>query len=273
MVTMNKKLLGALCILLAALAVFCACSKKKNDSGENKDKTQNKTETVWENIGDYEISSKSILDIPAQGEHKELVGGCYDGERYAYYILESESKTSVICKYDTKDNSLKKTSKTLNMGDIDGVCYKRNTLVVLHGGKNINVLDSDFEITDTHSLIFEGCGIAYNKGSGRYVLLLENGGISVLDAEFEQAFMISGIGSSNAASAVACNNKYIFTVAYTQNGAEILVYDWDGSYVSTASVSDVRLDPVCVYVDDGVFYIGYNGENGGAVYKTVMEKR
>jgi len=30
---------------------------------------------------------------------------------------------------------------------------------------------------------------------------------------------------------------------------------------------------VCVYVDDGVFYIGYNSENGGAVYKTVMEKR
>ena len=273
MVTMNKKLLGALCILLATLLIFCACSKKKNDGGENKDKTQNKTETVWENIGDYEISSKSILDIPAQGEHKKLVGGCYDGERYAYYILESESKTSVICKYDTKDNSLKKTSKTLNIGDIDGVCCKKNTLVVLHGGKNISVLSSDFKITDTHSLIFDGCGIAYNKGSGRYVLLLENGNICVLDSDFEQKFMISAIGAFEKVSAITCNNKYIFTVSAAENGSDLVVYDWDGNYVSTASVSDVRLEIACVYTDDGIFYMGYQTENGGAVYKTVMEKR
>lgn len=274
MIRMNKKLLGILCIMLAVLMIFSACSKKKKDENNNKVNSANKSETVWENIGDYEINSNAYLDVAAQGGHDKLAGGCYDFEKYAYYVLESKDKTGVICKYDTKDNSLKKTSQALNISDIDGICYKRNTLVILHGGKNITVLDAkSFEVKESHLVIFEGRGIAYNKSLDRYVLLLENGGISVMNSEFEQILGISGIGSTGKMCAITCNNKYIFTIIDGQNGPEIVVYDWNGSYVSTASVSDVRKTAVCVYVDDGIFYIGYDNENGGAVYKTALEKR
>ena len=85
--------------------------------------------------------------------------------------------------------------------------------------------------------------------------------------------MVSSIGAMGENCAITCNNKYIFTLMTAQNGSEIVVYDWKGNYVSTASVSDVRQVPVLVYVDDGDLFIGYDSENGGAVYKTVLEKR
>ena len=273
MIKMNKKLISFLCIMLAVLTVFSACSKKKKDEN-NKGNAQSTQENAWENIGDYEINSSAYLEILADGEHKKLVGGCFDTEKYAYYVLESKAGTSVICKYDTKDNSLKSKSATLDISGVEGICYKNNTVILLHGKTKLSVFDSArFELKETKTLLFDCCGIAYNKGADRFVLALDNGGISVMNSSFEQIFVITGIGSADKVSAITCNNKYIFTITATENGSEILVYDWDGNYVSTASVSDVRLDPVCAYVDDGVFYIGYENENGGAVYKTVLKKR
>jgi len=260
-----------LAILMLAL---CACGKKKKDKDTSKDKNPAKVENAWENIGDYEINSNSFIDVLAKDSHDKLSAGCYDTEKYAYFVLESDDKTSVICKYDIKDKSLKKTSAPLDIFDVDGICYKKNTLVILHGGKSISIVDSaDFEVTKKHDLIFEGVGLAYNKGTDRYTLLLENGGVSVMNPEFEQTFMISGIGSSGENCAVACNNKYIFTIMSAQNGSEIVVYDWSGNYVSTASVSDVRKVPVFVYVDDGDLFIGYDNEKGGAVYITTLDKK
>lgn len=275
MMIMNKKLLCVLCILLSVVTITSvACGKKKKDENNKGDKTTANAESVWENIGDYEIKSHADLDIAPQGKHDKLVGGCFDGERYAYYVLEGEDKTSVICKYDTKDNSLKKTSDTLNISDIEGICCRKNTLVILYEGKNVCVINnSSFETIENRSVIFEACGISYNKKSDRYTLLLKNGGISVMNSQFEQTFVISGIGTFSERSAITCNNKYIFTLTDTENGADLLVYDWSGNYVSTASVFDVRLTPVCLYSDDDTFYIGYDNENGGAVYKTVIEKR
>lgn len=266
-----NKTIALLCALAFALSL-CACSAKKENTAP--EKLPINTENVWENIENHKITSTLKTKIQAPNDHKKLTSVCYDGERYAYLVFESENNTSVICKYDMKSDSQKRVSTALAISGINGICCKKNSIVLLYGDKNVVALDnSSFEKISNYVLFSSSTDIAYSKKHDKFFATLADGSISVLNSELEHIFVISPIDATAKITSITCNSKYIFTLTAVESGSEVIVYDFDGNYVSTASVFDVSNTPVSFYCDNEVFYMAYQGENGALIYRTEITKK
>lgn len=212
-------------------------------------------------------------------------GGCIVGDYgyQAFYRKDGGSNQAnnhcMILKYDMKTGEVVKQSEILQLNHVNDITYnsKLDCLVVVHNAPFANLLSyihpDTLERIDTFTIDEFIYSIAYNAQKEQYVVGLSGGQtFKILDEDFNaltEAFTPSDLSSGFTTQGAACDDDYIYFVLYNPN--TIMVYDWDGNFVSKMDI-DLNIEDWEVEnltVDNGqIYFMGARlGQQTAHIYK------
>lgn len=177
-------------------------------------------------------------------------GGCIVGDYgyQAFYRQDGGSNQAnnhcMILKYDMKTGEVIRQSEILQLNHVNDITYnsKLDCLLVVHNAPFANLLsyiDPDtLEWIDTFTIDEFIYSIAYNAKKEQYVIGLSGGqSFKILDENFQavtDAFTPSDLSKGFTTQGVSCDDDYIYFALYNPN--TIMVYDWDGNFVSKLDI-------------------------------------
>lgn len=222
---------------------------KKDDLGDNKF---------------YTAESKKLFTISKYENLVHSQGACSDGT-YVYGIAKNAEDTeAVISKYLLADGSFVARSEVMKLGHGNDMTFdsKNNRLVVAHGqteGKILTLVDADTLAFIEDINIEAGAGaISYNAQRDCYVISQGGKTLHFLNSNFE---LINSLTRSDSfgytAQGMGSDNKYIYFPMSGYNDNILVVYDWEGNYV-TKVVIPVKMESESMFWVNGKYYIAYN---------------
>lgn len=213
-----------------------------------KSKPEKTIAQIIKDAGDREIEAtvekKTVLSTEVEGlDVCSIRGGATDG-RYAYYSIserksEKEARTKLV-KLDMETWSVVGEKCPMNIGRATDIAYdpNKNQLVVTHGDKNASFVDPDtFEVIDTKELEIRiiQYGIAYDKAGERFIVGNSGYDSDVFDKDFGYVKRLRGL-DGHTRHGIECDRKYIYFLQSATRNNWIMVYDWDGDFVTKIAV-------------------------------------
>lgn len=224
-----------------------------------------------------------------------LQGACY-GNGYVYYLLEDRTKANYsssgglkarckIVKIKLSNKSVIKISKALPLGHGNDMTYdtKRNRLVISHSTptpKYVSIVDPNtLKRRSTQSVelpktlkgmsssrrkYYNGFGnIAYNAKHDKYVVVLRGQTfhhIMLLNGDFKPVkFLPVDTMAKQMLQGIETYDDFILvgqSYGYGYTGNNILVYNWNGAYMSRLNLGNTY-EMESIFHDSSGFYIGY----------------
>lgn len=227
----------------------------------------------------YVTSHEKVLDIAKYNGHRIMQGGCTDG-KYCYFALNDGDVKAYIFKYSVDDWKLVARSEVLPLDHSNDICYNPDTheLIVVHNAPNrdtISRIDPDtLEIKETRKIPYTIFSMAYNATRQMYVVGLSGGqNFATMDANFKPLKKYIANNTGYTTQGVECDDDFIYFVQYKQN--VIMIYDWDGKFVTRIDLSIQGEEPENISLVEGEFIIGCNNASwsGGVVYRLNIQKK
>lgn len=234
-------------------------------------------------------SSSSSLRSSALGEktrYRFLQGSCTDGKN-GYYILEDYAHNGkcALIKIRLSDGKILKKKAGLRLGHGNDMTWNEDLgrLVVVHnvtgstsGARRLSYVNPDtLKITGKVTLDQAVYAIAYNAKGKRYVCGVSGGREMVIkDASFTtmRKFRLLPTGAYTR-QGLDCTDKYIFAVqsCLSASKTRILVYDWNGYYVTTINLKGCR-EAESLFHAGKRYFLGCNSASydGGQIYETSL---
>lgn len=234
----------------------------------------------------FDVQYKELFSMKAPTvDISGAQGGCIVGDYgyQAFYRQDGGSNQAnnhcMILKYDLKTGEVIKQSEILQLNHINDITYnsKLNCLVVVHNAPFANLLSyvnpDTLERIDTFTIDEFIYSIAYDAKREQYVVGLSGGQtFKILDENFKavtDAFTPSDLSKGFTTQGASCDDDYIYFVLYNPN--TIMVYDWDGQFVSKLdidlNVEDWEVENLTVSNGDIYFMGARLGLQTAHVYK------
>lgn len=204
----------------------------------------------------FELKGKAKQKL---GGYDTVQGGCSDG-KYGYYVLYNRKvENCKIVKVKLSNMKVEKVSGILYIAHGNDLTYNSHTkrLVVTHtnvNAKRISIINpsslkveksydvkiptkmsgvSDKELKKANGF----CGIAYNAKKKQYAALMKNtGDVMILNSSFVPVSYVKlSTKSSLTKQGIDATDDYIL-ISYSGSTNIIMVYTWDGQYVSKINV-------------------------------------
>ena len=228
--------------------------------------------------GNYKLtcSSEKIAHTQKQGQYGIGQGSASDGT-HVYFVLRNSNDTgSVITKHRMDDGSLVAVSPVLKLGHGNDMTYdaKNHRLVVAHGqseGKILTLVNPDTLELIRDIGIPNGSGaITYSVAKDRYAISQGGSTLHILDSDFKWVASYSRTDKTGyTAQGMGSDEDYVYFPMSGKNDNVLVVYNWEGKYITTIQVPVSHESESMFWVND-TYYIAYN-TNGEAVYKTTFE--
>ena len=228
--------------------------------------------------GDYKLTcaSTKIAHTQKQGQYGIGQGSASDGT-YVYFVLRNSNDTgSVITKHRMDDGSFVAVSPVLKLGHGNDMTYdaKNHRLVVAHGqseGQILTLVDPDTLELIKDIGIPKGSGaITYSVAKDRYAISQGGSTLHILDGDFKWIASYSRTDKTGyTAQGMGSDEDYVYFPMSGKNDNVLVVYDWEGKYITTITVPVSHESESMFWVND-TYYIAYN-TNGEAVYETTFE--
>ena len=228
--------------------------------------------------GGYKLtcSSEKIAHTQKQGQYGIGQGSASDGT-YVYFVLRNSGDTgSVITKHRMDDGSFVAVSPVLKLGHGNDMTYdaKNHRLVVAHGqseGQILTLVDPDTLELIKDIGIPKGSGaITYSVAKDRYAISQGGSTLHILDSDFKWIASYSRTDKTGyTAQGMGSDEDYVYFPMSGKSDNVLVVYDWEGKYITTIKVPVSHESESMFWVND-TYYIAYN-TNGEAAYKTVFE--
>ena len=228
--------------------------------------------------GGYEISAGStkIAHTSKQGEYRIGQGSASDGT-YVYFVLRNSNDSgSVITKHRMDDGSFVAVSSVLKLGHGNDMTYdaKNHRLVVAHGhseGQILTLVDPDTLALIRDITIPKGSGaITYSVAKDRYAISQGGSTLHILDGNFKWIASYTRTDKTGyTAQGMGSDEDFIYFPMSGGKDNVLVVYDWNGNYVTTVTVP-LSHESESMFWVNGKYYIAYN-TNGEAVYETDFE--
>ena len=215
--------------------------------------------------------------------YRVLQGVCTDG-KYLYFTL-SNPNTNVDCaivKMRISDKKIIKTKTNLNLNHCNDITYNadKKMLVVAHSGSNPNQVSylspQTLKVKKTITLDNSIGNIAYCSAKKCYVT--ESRGsheIQIRNKNFKIKKSFTFLSKRTyTRQGIDCDKNYIYIPQSTVGGYDnrILIYDWDGNYITTINYkSYYEIESIC-HIGNR-FYVGYNNDcySGGCLDQTAIK--
>ena len=228
--------------------------------------------------GNYKLtcSSEKIAHTQKQGEYGIGQGSASDGT-YVYFVLRNSGDTgSVITKHRMDDGSFVAVSPVLKLGHGNDMTYdaKNHRLVVAHGqseGQILTLVNPDTLELIKDIGIPKGSGaITYSVAKDRYAISQGGSTLHILDSDFKWIASYSRTDKTGyTAQGMGSDEDYVYFPMSGKKDNVLVVYDWEGKYVTTITVPVSHESESMFWVND-TSYIAYN-TNGEAGYETTFE--
>lgn len=212
-------------------------------------------------------------------------GGCIVGDYgyQAFYRQDGGSNQAnnhcMILKYDMKTGEVIKQSEILQLNHINDITYnsKLDCLVVVHNAPFANLLSyinpDTLERIDTFTIDEFVYSIAYNAMKDQYVVGLSGGQtFKILDENFKaitEAFTPSDLSKGYTTQGASCDDNFIYFALYNPN--TIMVYDWDGNFVTKIdidlNIEDWEVENLTVDNGEIHFMAARLGQQTAHIYK------
>lgn len=228
--------------------------------------------------GEYTLScaSEKVAHTKKQGEYSIGQGSASDGT-YVYFVLRNSGDTgSVITKHRLDDGSFVAVSPVLRLGHGNDMTYdaKNHRLVVAHGqseGKILTLVNPDTLELIKDIGISKGSGaITYSVAKDRYAISQGGSSLHFLDGDFN--WLASYTRTDNTgytAQGMGSDEDYVYFPMSGSKDNVLVVYDWDGKYVTTITIP-VKYESESMFWVNNTYYIAYNTD-GEVLYETVFE--
>ncbi len=230
----------------------------------------------------FSLKRLLVLTPPDTAEYRNYYvqqGCCTDGA-YAYTILENQqiNKCS-IWKLDMKDWSVVKVQYDLPIDHGNDITYNpvRNQLVAVHNKPNYNYLSfidpETLEMVGTRMMPYKMYSISYEPTRDQYVI-----GVSgtyhfvILDGDFNTVAYYEGVDTGFTKQNVDSDENYIYFSQWKggSKGNVVMVYDWDGNFVTSIRVKSYQEIESVLHVGDE-WYITFYSERASHIFKATLE--
>lgn len=190
---------------------------------------------------DIQVSLEKKLSIPQDDRYESLhlQGGGTDG-RYGYYLmletLDSGDGRTKLVKVDLESWEIVAEVHDLELGHANDLTYdpRQNRLIVTPCGPKLYVLDADsLAVTEALTLDTQQYSLEYHPGKDRYVAGISNSyDGAVLDGSFQLLQTHTGVFNRGVRQGMTCDDNYIYYLRYGTSNNYIVVYDWEGNYIT-----------------------------------------
>lgn len=205
-------------------------------------------------------------------------GSATDGE-YAYTILENQRESLCsIWKINMADWSVAETRYEMDLDHGNDMTYnsRLNQLIVVHNKPNYTHLSfidpGTLEVVERREMKYRMYAIAYEEASDRYVIGISGSyDFLILDSEFNRLARINGKDTGLVKQGVDCDENYIYFPQCTSDSTTnvVMVYDWDGNFVTKIRVKAFQEIESMFHVDDE-WYITFNA-SGSYIRRAKLE--
>jgi hypothetical protein len=274
---MKRILWIVIALLLVSLVIVCCvfCGK----AGDRLMKREKVVSSILEGSEEYTVSLKStkIAVLEKTKEYVVAQGCCSDG-KYIYGVIRKSDDSGVILrKHKLSDGSYVATSEELFLGHGNDLTYDaKNDRIVCAQGQSLGGV---LVFIDPHTLTITGSveldtkagAITYNEKTDRYAISRGGKTLEILNSDFEIIASYQRTDKTGyTAQGMGSDDHYLyFPMSFKDRKNIVVVYDWDGNYITTVK-SDVTREAESMFWVNGKYYIAYNA-SGEAVYETTFE--
>ncbi len=251
-----------------------------------KEKPKKTVAQIIRDAGSHEIETviekKTVFSTEIEGYATcALRGGASDG-KYAYYsvcerIADDVARTKLL-KIDMETWSVVAQSADLRMGKATDIAYdpNKNQLVVTHGDKNASFVDADtLEIVETKELEIRVIqyGVAYDKTKERFIVGNSGYDSDVFDKDFGYIKRLRGL-DGHTRHGIECDGKYIYFLQSATRNNWLMVYDWDGDFVTKIAIPK-PCSAANLFIKNDRFIIAFDNarEKTGDIYEMTLKEK
>ena len=221
-------------------------------------------------------SSTKRVQTTVYREYNIGQGACSDGT-YAYFVLRNGGDTgAVVVKHRLDDGSFVAVSEPLKLGHGNDMTFdtKNHRLVIAHGqseGKILTLVDPDTLTLIRDIDIPKGSGaITYSVAKDRYAISQGGSTLHILDSEFKWIASYSRTDKTGyTAQGMGSDEDFVYFPMSGSKDNVLVVYDWEGKYITTITVSVSYESESMFWVNDR-YYVAYN-HGGESLYELVFE--
>ena len=196
----------------------------------------------------FAFSVKRIKAHRSPAEYKDYYvqqGCCTDGI-YAYCIVENQRiSRCAIWKINLEDGAMVKSRYGLEIDHGNDITYNPvlNQLIAVHNKPNytyISFIDPEtLEVVSTRELPYRIFSIGYEASRDQYVIGISSTyHFAVLDSDFNTLAYYEGVETGFTKQNVDCDENYIYFTQWKggNKGNVVMVYDWEGNFVTQIRV-------------------------------------
>ena len=226
---------------------------------------------------EFEITGfTQVVYSPTYMDYRVGQGACSDGT-YVYFILKpSADGEAIITKYNLKTGAFVKRSQPIYVFHGNDMTFDtaRNLIYVSHGsseGKILTTVDPDtLEVVTQSVSIKKGSG-AITYSPERDAFAISQGGTSLhfLNNELKVQKSLSREALDYTAQGMGSDEDYIYFPMSPKNDNHdnvLVVYDWDGNYVTTIHMP-TDWESESMFVVDGVYYVSFYHGDGARLFE------
>ena len=262
---MKRILWIVIALLLVSLVIVCCvfCGK----AGDRLMKREKGVSSILEGSEEYTVSLKStkIAVLEKTKEYVVAQGCCSDGKYIYGVIRKSDDSGVIIRKHKLSDGSYVATSEELFLGHGNDLTYDaKNDRIVCAQGQSLGGV---LVFIDPHTLTITGSveldtkagAITYNEKTDRYAISRGGKTLEILNSDFEIIASYQRTDKTGyTAQGMGSDDHYLyFPMSFKDRKNIVVVYDWDGNYITTVK-SDVTREAESMFWVNGKYYFAHN---------------
>ena len=262
---MKRILWFVIALLLVSLVIVCCmfCGK----AGDRLMKREKVVSSILEGSEEYTVSLQStkIAVLEKTKEYVVAQGCCSDGKYIYGVIRKSDDSGVIIRKHKLSDGSYVATSEELFLGHGNDLTYDaKNDRIVCAQGQSLGGV---LVFIDPHTLTITGSveldtkagAITYNEKTDRYAISRGGKTLEILNSDFEIIASYQRTDKTGyTAQGMGSDDHYLyFPMSFKDRKNIVVVYDWDGNYITTVK-SDVTREAESMFWVNGKYYFAHN---------------
>ena len=262
---MKRILWIVIALLLVSLVIVCCvfCGK----AGDRLMKREKVVSSILEGSEEYTVSLQStkIAVLEKTKEYVVAQGCCSDGKYIYGVIRKSDDSGVIIRKHKLSDGSYVATSEELFLGHGNDLTYDaQNDRIVCAQGQSLGGV---LVFIDPHTLTITGSveldtkagAITYNEKTDRYAISRGGKTLEILNSDFEIIASYQRTDKTGyTAQGMGSDDHYLyFPMSFKDRKNIVVVYDWDGNYITTVK-SDVTREAESMFWVNGKYYFAHN---------------
>ena len=220
----------------------------------------------------FTLSAEKLLSCPAEGTIKVAQGAAGDGT-YVYFVLRNGSDSEAkVFKYELASGKQVAKSEVFNGGHCNDITLNTRTsmIYVAHGSANPKLLtplsakDLSVGLSKT---INTGIGaISYNATRNCYAVSQGGTKLSICDHNFVAVTNYSRTDDTGyTAQGMGSDDYYIYFPMSSSADNILVVYDWNGKYVTTLKIN-LSMESESMFYAGGSYYVNFHS-SGAQLYR------